>query len=181
MKVIFLDNDGVMCLSAQWGGRHKKTRAWVKKHGEENVKSIPATVRLDNFDSKAVGILNDILAETSAEIVVSSDWKLHATLEEMKDLFIDYGVIKAPLDFTPNMKDFDPEGAALFSWKGWLERARVVEIRKWLELHHEVTQWVAVDDLNMGAEGLENFVLTPRSREGIKQCGVKEKILSFLK
>jgi len=29
--------------------------------------------------------------------------------------------------------------------------------------------------------GLTNFVLTPRSREGIKQSGIKEKILKFLK
>jgi hypothetical protein len=29
--------------------------------------------------------------------------------------------------------------------------------------------------------GLENFVLTPRSSEGIKQSGIKEKIINFLK
>jgi len=29
--------------------------------------------------------------------------------------------------------------------------------------------------------GLANFVLTPRSNEGIKQSGVKEKILKHLK
>jgi hypothetical protein len=28
--------------------------------------------------------------------------------------------------------------------------------------------------------GLENFVLTPRSREGIKQSGIKEQILKHL-
>jgi hypothetical protein len=70
-----------------------------------------------------------------------------------------------------------------------------MEIGHWLENHPEVTHWVAVDDLNMSAEflskyfskdesdenpGLSNFVLTPRSREGIKQSGVKEKILKFL-
>jgi hypothetical protein len=29
--------------------------------------------------------------------------------------------------------------------------------------------------------GLTNFVHTPRSKEGIKQSGVKEKIIKFLK
>jgi len=180
MKVIFLDHDGVMCLSSQWGGRHKKTREWVAKNGEENVKDIPATVRLDNFDSKAVKVLNEILTNTAAEIVVSSDWKLHATLNELKDLYWDYGIIKTPLDCTPNLRDFDPDAAALFAWKGWLERARVTEIRQWLKSHPEVTHWVAVDDLNMGREGLENFVLTARSSEGIKQSGIREKIEKFL-
>jgi hypothetical protein len=28
--------------------------------------------------------------------------------------------------------------------------------------------------------GLSNFVHTPKSREGIKQSGIKEKILNFL-
>ena len=28
--------------------------------------------------------------------------------------------------------------------------------------------------------GLSNFVLTPKSSEGIKQCGIKEKIIKFL-
>jgi hypothetical protein len=29
--------------------------------------------------------------------------------------------------------------------------------------------------------GLDNFVLTPKGAEGIKQSGIKEKILKFLK
>jgi hypothetical protein len=29
--------------------------------------------------------------------------------------------------------------------------------------------------------GLKNFVQTPRSKEGIKQLGIKEKIIKFLK
>ena len=28
MKVIFLDNDGVMCLSTERGGRMKKIKKW---------------------------------------------------------------------------------------------------------------------------------------------------------
>jgi len=71
-----------------------------------------------------------------------------------------------------------------------------MEIGHWLENHPEVTHWVAVDDLNMSVEflgdrftskdgsdsnpGLTNFVLTPRAWEGIKQSGIKEKILKYL-
>jgi hypothetical protein len=55
-----------------------------------------------------------------------------------------------------------------------------------------ITHWVAVDDLNMGKVvkghgytveyewGLNNFVHTMLSREGIKQSGIKDKILKFL-
>jgi hypothetical protein len=71
-----------------------------------------------------------------------------------------------------------------------------MEINRWLENHPEVTHWVAVDDLDMSVEylaprftnqddvdkkpGLTNFVLTPQSTEGIKQSGVKDKLLYYL-
>ena len=38
MKVIFLDNDGVICLSSNWGGRSKK---WAKYRSAN-----PETVKL---------------------------------------------------------------------------------------------------------------------------------------
>jgi hypothetical protein len=61
-----------------------------------------------------------------------------------------------------------------------------LEIVQYLKDHPEVTEWVAVDDLNMGKDeewkiwGLTNFVLTPKSSEGIKQLGIKEKIIKYL-
>jgi hypothetical protein len=65
---------------------------------------------------------------------------------------------------------------------------RVTEIRQYLHDHPEITHWVSVDDLNMGKNGeswknwgLDNFVLTPKSNEGIKQNGIKDKIINFLK
>jgi hypothetical protein len=65
---------------------------------------------------------------------------------------------------------------------------RVIEITQYLHDHPEVTHWVAVDDLNMGKNGedwknwgIDNFVLTPKSSEGIKQLSIKEKILKFLR
>jgi hypothetical protein len=179
MKIIFLDNDGVICLLNNWGSR-------LKKPGFGD-KSGPLDSRMDNFDAKAVSILNSIIEETGAEIVVSSDWKLHGSLEELQEMYKFRG-IKAPIDVTPNLMDFDPDFAGLCNWKGWPGRARIVEIRKWLVEHPEVTKWVAVDDLDLSRRpdsiddaGLENFVNTPRSSEGIKQCGIKEKIINFLK
>jgi hypothetical protein len=184
MKVIFLDHDGVICLSTEWGSRLKKRQKYCSKHGTTEYSDLPVEHRFDNFNGKAIRILNEILAETDAEIVISSDWKMHATLEELGMYFEQHSIIKKPIALTPNLKSFDPETAALFGWKGWLERARCLEIQKWLS-ENLVTRWVAVDDLNMSNEflqpGLENFVLTPRSSEGIKQSGIKEKIINFLK
>ena len=178
MKVIFLDHDGVVCLSTEWGGRSKKKLKYLKEY--PGTEKVPVEFRLDNFNKKAVDVLNDILKQTGAEIVVSSDWKGHATLEELKEMYIKYGVIKSPIDVTPNH----------YFGKYELEMTRCSEIKDWLEEHPEVTHWVAVDDLDLSEKfgaisgnsngGLKNFVLTPKSSEGIKQSGIKEKILKFL-
>ena len=187
MKVIFLDNDGVICLSNNWGGRSKKWANYRSENPESSkiLKEAPVTVRFDDFDKKAIKILNEVLEETGAEIVVSSDWKLHATLEELGTYYESQGIVKKPIAITPNLEDFDPESAGLYHWKGWLERKRILEIEKYLELNPQITHWVAIDDLHMAPEnnqghGLKNFVLTPRSNEGIKQSGISYKLKSFL-
>jgi hypothetical protein len=191
MRVLMLDNDGVICLSNNWGGRKKK---WAKyrssnPNSSPNLKDAPVEYRFDDFDTKAIKVLNEILEETGAEIVVSSDWKLHATLEELGDYYERQGIIKRPIDVTPNIehcKDYDDN----FMWSPqWdLEQTRTIEIKQYLHDHPEITHWVSVDDLNMGKIGepwkdcwaIDNFVLTPKSNEGIKQSGVKEKIINYL-
>lgn len=152
--------------------------------------NFPVDCRFDNFDKKAIKILNEILQETDAEIVVSSDWKNWATVEEMGEYYEQQGIIKKPIDFTPSSY----ETPIMIQWHPtWdLEGSRSLEILQWLKNHPEVTHWVSVDDLDMSWKdfnndrsgtdwGLRNFVHTPRITEGIKQIGIKEKILSFLK
>lgn len=200
MRVIFLDNDGVICLSNNWGSRTKKREKFNKGGGTTMVKDMPVEYRFDNFDLKSVKILNQIIETTDVEIVVSSDWRLHATLEELGEYYTSKGIVKKPFGVTE-----------IFHYTNWLEEGRVptdfdwnrtdgqeqerhFEILDWLKSHPEVTHWVAVDDLHMGVHvenssygefdrdwGLENFVWTPRSWEGIKQSGVKEKILKYLR
>ena len=192
MKVIFLDNDGVICLQDNWGGRYKKARQYMIDNGiGEHDKSVldeikrPIEIRFDDFDQKAIKVLNEVLEKTGAEIVVSSDWKLHATVEELGEYYESQGIIKKPIDRTLNLDEFDPDSAGLYAWKGWRARMRILEIEKYLADHPEITHWVAVDDINMSIEanqghGLKNFVLTPRSNEGIKQSGIKDKLIKYL-
>ena len=137
--------------------------------GYVNDPKIPAHIKMDNFNSKAVKILNEILELTNAEIVVSSDWKLHCTLEQLQDMFKIYGVIKSPIDVTPSMVLNDISE---------LEINRVLEINDWLSNHPEVINWVAIDDLDLSE--LSNFVHTKKMNEGIKQSGIKDKIIKFL-
>ena len=193
MKVIFLDNDGVICLHNNWGSRFKKQKDWGGRKLSMSNREIPLQYRFDNFDTKAVKVLNSILDETRAEIVVSSDWRYHGTLEELGEYYLSQGIIKKPISITPYTHEISPEvWEKRFRFAAQVEEERALEITYWLEQHPEVTSWVAVDDLNMGklAEypdytvendwGLENFVHTPLSLEGIKQSGVREKIIQFL-
>ena len=196
MKVIFLDNDGVICLSNNWGERAKKWANFKRDNPEVEFTDRPVQCRFDDFDDKAVKVLNEILEETGAEIVVSSDWRLHANLEELGEYYESQGIIKKPFAVTDIFKDIFPKEWNAFRYRAELELERSMEIGHWLQNHPEVTSWVAIDDLNMSPEflskyfsnseddtknpGLSNFVLTPRSREGIKQSGVKEKVLKFL-
>jgi len=79
------------------------------------------------------------------------------------------GVVKKPLDFTP-----------IVNQSGTLELLRSLEIQKWLENNKNVTSWVSVDDLDMSLFLGDNFVLTPKENEGIKQSGIKEKLIQIL-
>ena len=160
-KVIFLDHDGVICLESEWGSRFKK---------KEN---------FDDFNPNAIKVLNEILLKTNCEIVVSSDWRRFTDLEKMQDLYEARGVLKKPIGFTEIIKNnkFD------------YELDRKCEIENWLLKNPSVTNWVAIDDLDMSfdnikdhfnQDGLKNFVHIT-SEEGLAQNGVKEKILKFLK
>lgn len=194
MKVIFLDHDGVICLSPNYGTRFKKQKKLHKLNPSLTYKQLPIQYRFDNFDKKTIKVLNEILVETDVEIIVSSDWRKYGTLEEMKSYYELQGIIKQPIAFTPIIKNCNNYDENYIWENGWdLEQTRCLEIKQYLKNNPNIAHWVAVDDLNMGKTGiknkvkfihdwgLDNFVLTPRGTEGIKQFGVKEKILNFLK
>lgn len=189
MKVIFLDHDGVICLSTEWGGRYKKQEKWGGRKLSMTPREMPLEYRFDNFNQKAVKVLNEILEKTGAEIVVSSDWKRWANVEEMGEYYESKGIVKKPIALTPDLGKCTWYNNWIWSPQWDLEMTRVIEIKQYLHDHPEITHWVAIDDLDMSVReskdgeygwGLSNFVLTPKSSEGIKQLGIKEKVIKFL-
>ncbi len=152
---MFVDMDGVLCTTACYGrGKNNKWDVYM-------------------LDSKAVAVINFLIQETGAEIILSSDWRHTYTLQEMREIFCHFGVIKGPIGFTPSSKTYTADN---------LERGRADEILLWLEMHawKKDIKWVAIDDLNMSEKLGENFVWCPREQEGIKMTGIKEKILKVL-
>ena len=160
--ILFLDHDGVICLATEWGNRFKN------KEGLDGL--------FDRFNQKAIGVLNEIIDETDCEIVISSDWRFHATLSQMQQLYKERGIGKSPIDFTRS--DLDWKSFINTDRDRELEVTRVAEINSYV-VEHKIEKWVAVDDMDLSK--LNNFVQTPRSKEGIKQVGIKEKIIKFLK
>jgi hypothetical protein len=121
-----------------------------------------------DFDPDSVNILNDIIAVTGAEIVVSSDWKREITLSGMCKFYQQQGVKKLPIDFTdwlPNYPTYHEQ--------------RATEINTWLDQHPETTHWAAVDDLYMGT-WLSNFVWAKNVHQGLTDFEVKKQILTHL-
>ncbi len=140
MKILFLDHDGVICLSSEWGSRYKN------KEGLDSV--------FDRFNEKAIKVLNEIIEETDCEIVISSDWRFHASLSQMRELYKIRGIIKQPIGYTGYVKSNSAD----------LEWARATEINNWLDTHDtkSVMKWVAVDDLDMLMDRLMLFHLTKK-------------------
>jgi hypothetical protein len=124
------------------------------------------------FNKKAVKILNYILKETNADMIVSSDWRLTFSLEELQKIFIDFaGIEKYPIDVTPYIS-----GGTLQN----LEEYRAKEILKHVN-EHQPDSWVAIDDLDLRSWiSEEHFVYLPMSNEGIKQSGKANKIIKNL-
>ena len=160
MKVLFLDHYGVLSLSKQ-----PVTRTELSMISRDELTD--ATL-FDDFDNDAVNILNDIIDLTGAEIVISSDWKRHATLDRMCEFYQKQGIKKMPLAYT----DWLP-GAPTY------HEQRATEISTWLSQHPEITHWAAVDDLYMGT-WLTNFAWAKNVHLGITDITVKTQIINLI-
>jgi len=151
MKVLFLDNDGVICLANNWGGRAKKWNKYKKLNPEATSDTTaPVEVRFDDFDKKAVKVLNQVLEETGAELVVSSDWRLFATLEEIGEYYLSKGILKAPIAFTKRYIGCDKPDEFQWFRQTMYEQQRCIEVRQYLIDHPEITHWTSIDDLELG-------------------------------
>ena len=156
MKAIFLDIDGVLALPRQYAMQRNKL--WARDTMAANLK-VPYL-----WDERCVLVLNRLLLLNDLEIVLSSDWRLHYTLEEIKKVFQINGVAKHPVSYTSTETPAHSSG---------LECDRVHQIEQWLE-NNPVTSWVAVDDMNLVALG-ERFVRTDE-RMGLGERSTAEKI-----
>ena len=91
-KTLFLDIDGVLATNKEYNkNRHK----FWNKFPEFRELNVPYP-----YNPDCVRILNEILEETDADIVLSSDWKLHWNLEDMDKIFKLNSITKSPIAAT---------------------------------------------------------------------------------
>lgn len=165
MKIIFLDIDGVLATDKEF--MRNRDKFW-KKHPAMAELKVPYP-----WNEDAVKVFNEILDKTDAEIVLSSDWRLHWNLDELKGIFTWNGVKKYPIAVTGDV----------FIGTGNLEMTRASEIGDYIK-EFNVKNYVVIDDLNIGkymkiTDDEDKFFIT-RSGQGIKQTGLKDKIINKL-
>jgi hypothetical protein len=136
VKTIFLDIDGVLVL----------------EDAEEYDDNPPP------FDKDCVRIFNEILQETNAVIVLSSDWRMVWDLKRLDSIFKFNGVIKSPLDVTSDLN------------------SRRKEIPDYVQ-RKAVSDFVILDDMKL--EIFPGNFVQCNMKEGLKQAGIKEQILSI--
>jgi hypothetical protein len=127
--VIFIDVDGPLA----WG-------TW--EDGKVEISELngpPFTIPYPWLQEEC-NALTEIIHQTDANLVVSSDWRHYYTLYQLKSIFIKYGVPSwRILDTTPT---FNPR-KKMSSPPGW-DRAN--QIHAWVRAYRP-KHWVAIDDL----------------------------------
>lgn len=155
---IFLDIDGVLATSHQYYTNRKK---WHEMYD------------CYRFDEKCVKVFNDIIEKTNPVIILSSDWKDKYSIEIMNEIFVWNSVNSVVTDIT------ESSWGVIFDSVQQLEECRAYEILEYVK-KRDIQHWLAIDDLNLSPWIPDNFVCTPRANEGIKQSGVKDKILKLI-
>lgn len=149
MKIIFLDIDGVL-NNRKWFRQitnhpQYKTKSWIDRQ----------------FEPRAINLLNDLVANTNAEIVVSSSWRMGHEKNELQKILQDAG-LKYPL------KDYTPPARHLTSIRG-------MEIKEWLQDHPNTTSFVILDD-NSDMGQFINKLIQTSFNHGLQQNHIAKAI-----
>ena len=119
MKIIFLDIDGVLVT------RNSIKYQYINFPDDPNI----------GFSKKAVKNLNKLIRLTKAKIVISSTWRLFHSIEELQNIFTQQD-IRGKIISTTSVEKATVEE----------DIPRGQKIADWLNQHHDVEQYVIIDD-----------------------------------
>jgi hypothetical protein len=118
-RIVFLDIDGVLAPIKRWD-------------------------RYGDLDPACITVLNEIVAASAADVVVSSTWRYGKTIAELQDILDAEGFTGRVVDMTPTHLPHND---------------RTDEILTWLA-DHEVAGYVVIDDHVVGGPLRAHLVLT---------------------
>lgn len=127
---IFLDHDGVIVTDKQFGKRF-------------DTKS-----KFDPFDELCIIRLMTIAKTMDAEIVCSSDWRVHASIDEMRQLYVQNGILIPLVGYT--------ELLSPIRFKEYRSEIRTREIKKYVD-DNNISKWFAIDDLYLRGLPVNNW------------------------
>jgi len=159
--IIFLDIDGVMNFGA------------------------PGRMDHTSFLPEKVAVLNYLIRESGAMVVVHSTWTYGATREWMSEILVRTGVCAPAIEITSFPKGqarrdgyyLDPGGWS--EWKGDIQTddRRAIAIQKWLDDHPGHDNYVILDDSSrLGHfKGSRRFIRT-ETRVGLTYDHAREAL-----
>ena len=148
MKVIFLDFDGVLNSSGYSATLFEAGRPTKDEYGQEL------------FDPETVNLLNRIVDETEAKIVISSSWR-YLGITALRDMWQERGLHGQIIGMTSMhaVDEYIMEHGLDWLDKGAIASSpRAMEIEAWLHEHDNVDSFVILDDMPMSASLQPHFV-----------------------
>ena len=144
MRLIFLDIDGVLATDKCFEKQNHELYAYP-------------------FHNECVKVLNEILTETKAEIILTSDWRImyDYDLEVLDSLFKHNGIIKSPIDTTPDLGNRNNELEFYINKK-----------------YENISSFVILDDMKLMVFP-NNFVKCDINI-GLIEKGIKERAINIL-
>ena len=138
-RVVFLDIDGVLAPIRQWD-------------------------RYGDLDPACIRVLNDIVLDGDAEVVISSTWRYGKTVAELQALLAAGGFVGTVIDKTPVGGPGSDRGA---------------EIAAWLAAH-DAPDYVIIDDhSDMGA--LRSHLVLTQPARGLQPADAARAIAVLMR
>ena len=159
-KILFLDIDGVLATDDCYNHKAFMT-------------AIDGVQMPYIWNRSCCAALDLILNVTNCKIVLSSDWKIHYGLDEMKTIFEFYNIDHTSLIGFTNRINLRYNNK--MSGAQDLEGSRTEEIKDFIK-RHKISNWCAIDDLNLN---LQNFVFIQDTSLGLNE-EIMNKIIDKL-
>lgn len=148
MKVIFLDIDGVM----NYENSYLRKETYYKPLDNDN------STRYQTFGIDAKNLINKLILETNAKVVISSSWRLGGE-EYIKDVWKSEKMVGEIIGITPALSHIIKNYTL----------ARGCEIDYYLENNQNIDTYVIIDDdEDMLLKQKDNFVHVEQSPDNME-------------